>query len=537
MDRTDTGEVSKAEGADAEGHMLSRRELVTRGVGLGVALVVPGILGSEARAATRSIARRSAASSAHFLIAENFWADWDPYQTTAQSQYRVNQQIYDYLLDFPTGDLAKPSPMLATAWHQVNPRTWEFKLRQGVTFHNGQAFTAADVKASVEFASGATKAKSVYAGFWVPTTVKVIDDHTVRLTSQGPFGALFAAINQTQIVSAADLAGPKSKLKKQPNGTGPFKLLKDAPTTKTMEANSAYWRTPPKIGTLVWEFVQDAQTRLNALLAGQVHAIDRVPPEHFKIIQRSSKLALQSVTGIESVNLWVHPDRLDLWTKNEHFRRAANWAIDRNALVKNLVQGKSAVAHSYVPTKALYYHASAPAYTFDAAKAKAELTAAGASDGGPEFQLWVATGFLPRATDVVQSIANSMQQVGLKPKIITSDVSGLIDDIFSKKGKGLMYHLSWSSNGDPFTALQPYGGSFVWSDGDKKLDALNKAGVSTTNQAKRKQIYAELQTYMWQKAPHVPLYNSDFTVAHAENLQGVRVQPNFSTYFYPATLA
>ena len=405
-----------------------------------------------------------------------------------------------------------------------------------MTFHDGSPFDAEDVKASIELASGATKTTSVYAGFSVPTTVQIVNSSTVRLHTKTPFGGLFAALFQTQIASAADLAGPASARKKHPNGTGPFKLVSDELTKKTMEANPSYWRKPASIGTLTWEYVSDPQTRLNALLAGQAQAIDRVPPENLAIIQRTSKLALDSVQGLEAVNLWVHPDRTALWTQNASFRQAASWSIDRAALVEHLVMGKSAVAGSYVPRGPSTTETAVRPIPSTATRAKALLAAAGAADGGPEFELWVASGFLPAATNVVQAIANGFEQVGLKPKIVTSDVAGLVDDIFSKKGTGTMYHLSWSSNGDPFTALQPYGSPFVWSDGDKTIDALIKAGGASTKHAIRQAAYSKLQAYMWKKAPHIPLYNSDFSVGRAANLAGLHPLPNFSTYFYPASL-
>lgn len=516
----------------ADGRSLSRRELLELGAGLGLVLAVPGL--AEAGTARREFG--AASSSVRFLIAENFWADWEPYQNTAQSQWRINQHIYDHLVEFPTGDISRPQPALAMSWRQVNATTWELSLRQGVKFHDGEDFGAKDVKASIELASGVS-GKSVDAGlFWVPTRVQIIDDHTVRLHTKQPFGALFSALQHSHIVSAADLAGPKAKLKKHPNGTGPFRLVKDEPTKKTMEANTGYWRAPAQITTLVWEFVQDPQTRLNALLAGQAHAIDRVPPEHYKIIERSSKLALASVTGLEMVNLWVRPGRSDVWATNPHFRQAVNWAVDRDSLVKNLVGGHSAVAQSYIPKGTLFWQPQSPALTLNPDKAKAELQAANLADGGPEFELWVAKGFLPRAPEVVESIVNGMQQVGLKPKIVTSDVAGMVDNIFSKKGTGLMYHLSWSSNGDPATAFQVYSSTFAWSFGDKTVDQLINAGLTETNPVRRRAVYTRLQARMWQQAWHVPLYYSDFTVAHSKSLQGFVVLPNFSTYFYPASL-
>ena len=399
MNPTDP-EVSDT-GLDGEERTLDRRELL--GLGAAGLLAVP-LLGSGVDLAAAAGRMDEAVSgSVRFLMAENFWANWEPYQNTAQSQFRINEQIYDHLVEFPTGDISRPTPGLATSWRRVDARTWEFELRRGVRFHDGQRFTARDVKASIELASGATKKETVDAGlFWVPTGVQVVDDYTVRLRPRKPFGALFSSLQHTHIVSAEDLAGSTADLRKRPNGTGAFRLVEETPTRKTMAANGGYWRGTPRIGTLVWEFVQDPQTRLNALLAGQAHAIDRVPPEHRAIIQRSDKLALKSVTGIETVNLWARPGRLPIWQENASFRRAVNWSVNRSALVRNLVQGHAAVARSPIPRGTLYYRPQAPAYGLNVARARAELRAGGVTDGGPEFELWVARGFLPRAPEVVR---------------------------------------------------------------------------------------------------------------------------------------
>jgi peptide/nickel transport system substrate-binding protein len=474
--------------------------------------------------------------SVRFLIAENFWADWEPYQSTAQSQARLEEQIYDYLVDFPTGDLSAPEPMLATSWEQVDDTTWEFELQDGVKFHEGQDFTSTDVKTSIELASGATKTETVTAQNWVPTTVEVVDELTVRLVTEKPFAPLLAQLGDTPIVSAEWLGGDPNRLKEEPNGTGPFKLVSDTRARKVMERNLDYWREPPRIQELIWEFVQDPQTRLNALVSGQADAIDRVPPEHIETIEGNPNLELTSVTGIESVNLWVRPGRLPIWDENEHFRKAVNWSIDRQALVDELVQGESTEATSYLPTETRFQVPQEPQYGFDPDMVEQELEAAGEPDGGPQFELWVATGFLPRAEQVVSSIADSMQQVGLNPKIVTSDVAGMIDDIFSDGGSGAMYHLGWSSNGDPHQAAQVYAPPFAWFFGDKELEQLVEAGLTTLDEAQREQIYSELQEHIWQQSWHVPLYNSDFSIGHSASLVDLNVQPDFTTDFYAAHL-
>jgi peptide/nickel transport system substrate-binding protein len=240
------------------------------------------------------------------------------------------------------------------------------------------------------------------------------------------------------------------------------------------------------------------------------------------------------VTGIESVNLWVKPDRFPLWDETPAFREAVVRSIDREGLVKGLVQGGSAVATSFLPTKTLYHQDGDPAYTKDIEAVKALLAEAGVPDGGPEFELWVASGFLPRAEEVGAAIAASMQEAGLKPKIVTTDLGAMIDDIFSEDGTGVMYHLSWSSDGDPYNHAFVYSDNFAWYFGDERLQELIDLSATTTDPAEREQVVADLQAHMWKQLWHVPLYNSDFSIAHSTNLVGLDVRPNFQTVFYPA---
>jgi peptide/nickel transport system substrate-binding protein len=228
--------------------------------------------------------------------------------------------------------------MLATEWTPIDDRTWEFKLREGVKFHDGSDFDAEDVKASIELASGATDTPTLEAGNWIKTTVEIVDPYTVRLVSEQPFAALFSELRSTIIVSADDLANNAEGIKAQPNGTGPFRLVENEVTRKVMEANPDYWQGPPKIQTLIWEFIQDPDTRLAALMSGQADVIDRVPPQHLQVIAGSENLTLNSVTGIESVNLFVKPGRPSLGRESGIPRRSHT--PDRlQSLVTGLVQG------------------------------------------------------------------------------------------------------------------------------------------------------------------------------------------------------
>ena len=304
-----------------------------------------------------------------------------------------------------------------------------------------------------------------------------------------------------------------------------------------MAANPDHWRGAPQIAELTWEFIQDPETRLSALLAGQADVIDRVPPQHLDTLNNTDGVSLSSATGIESVNLFVAPGRLPIWEESPEFRKAVIQAIDRDGIVNGLVQGASAVATSFLPTETGGHVAGEPAYAKDIEAAKALLEAGGITDGGPEFELWVASGFLPRAEEVGAAIAAGLEEAGMHPRIVTTDLGAMIDDIFTDGGTGSMYHISWSSNGDPFSHARVYSDSFAWYHGDEEMQALIDAAATTTDPAERAQVVADMQARMWDQMWHVPLYNSDFTIAHSDALSGLDVRPNFQTVFFPASIS
>jgi peptide/nickel transport system substrate-binding protein len=383
----------------------------------------------------------------------------------------------------------------------------------------------------------------------VPTTVEIVDDVTVNLITETPFAPMLNELSRLAILSAEDIqpsgdpATPSAggeTLAAFPNGTGPFRLVDDQQNVKTMEANPDYWNGAPAIGTLVWEYIQDGQTRLNAFLAGQAQAIDRVPPEHFPVIESTEGLTMISVTGIENVNLWMRQDAQPPWDpSNVKLREAVAWGIDRQALVDSLVGGASQVAISHIPNGTVYAVQQEPQYTLDLEAAQAALAEAGFAEGELELPLWGVSGFLPRGEEVAEAIADSLGQVGFNVTLQITDVAGIVDGLFSEDKPGLFFHLSWSSNGDPHGALATlYKSGSGWAgSSDETVDSLIDEGAATTDDAARGAVYEELQAYLWQNLIHIPLYNSDFTVAHADSVQGITILPNFNTIFRNATLA
>jgi peptide/nickel transport system substrate-binding protein len=529
---------------------ISRRKLLqsASAVGAGVAMAPALANAAPGPHSAKLTGRHQEDGAVRFLVAEAFPDTWNPYQHQIQIQRRIENCIFDPLIRITGDDFSVYSPALAESWTVIDDTTTEFKLRQGVSFHKGQPFTAADVKASIEFATGQTGGTVVSAGRFVPTTVEIVDDTTVRLKTATPFAPLLNELSYTPIVAAENVptsvatpgAGP-DLLATDPNGTGPFSLTGNDPNIKTMAANASYWGGAPAIATLVWEYIADSQTRLNAFLAKQAHAIDRVPPEHLPTLQADSSVTLQSKTGFENVNLWMRQDAVTPpWdTVNLKLREAVMWSLDREAIVSALIGGGSEVSVTHLPNHAVYAKAQEPAYSLDRDKAKAALVEAGYADGqGPDLPLWGVTGFLPRGKEVAEAIADSLTQTGFNVQLQVTDIAAMVDGLFDEAKPGVFFHLSWSSNGDPHGAVAAlYHSPSAWGANDPHIDELIDKGASTVDPDARGAVYDELQAYLWQNLVHFPLYNSDFTIATVNELQGVVALPNFFTYFDKATLA
>ncbi|HEV8142640.1 MAG TPA: ABC transporter substrate-binding protein, partial [Methylomirabilota bacterium] len=170
------------------------------------------------------------------------------------------EHIYDRLLDRDAKTL-KPKPMLATGWKVVNDTTWEFALRQGVKFHNGEPFTAHSVKATFDYLlDPANKSHYNTAAYWKPVKeVQVVNDYTVRLVTEKPFPSLIDHVSLTNLLILPGKAlkdlGPQ-KLAEKPIGTGPFRFVEWKRDERlVVERNPDYWQGPADASKVTFRFI------------------------------------------------------------------------------------------------------------------------------------------------------------------------------------------------------------------------------------------------------------------------------------------
>jgi ABC-type transport system substrate-binding protein len=262
--------------------MISTRRTFLAGataLGAGSLLIGPGRIG-------RALAQD--ASTLIFAAAGTVTSSWDPSSHTIAPQITAEALVFGRL----TKCLMKPEnpgeilPDLALEWKLIDKYTLEYKLRQGVKFHDGKDFKAEDVKATYEYASQPSRPASA----WYPgqVEVEIVDDYTVRLkTEKYGYPALnfWYVSSFLPILSAKDVADP-NVLKQRPNGTGAFRYQETKGDQIVFKANADYYDGKPQIETLLWNYVPDANTRVLGLLNGQYHLTERLEPEQFESLKR-----------------------------------------------------------------------------------------------------------------------------------------------------------------------------------------------------------------------------------------------------------
>ena len=421
------------------------------------------------------------------------------------------EHIYDRLLDRDPKTF-KPKPMLAESWRIVNDTTWEFKLRKGVKFHNGELFTAPSVKATIDYAlDPASKSHFAAAAYWgLVREVQVVDDHTVRFLTKQPWPNLIdsASLTNSLIMPAKALRelGPE-KLAQQPIGTGPFKFVEWKRDERlVLERNPDYWQGPADANRVTFRFIPEFSARLAALLSGEIDVMKDVPPPVVEAVERSGRAKLRATVSsrinyLALVNLKPGP------MQDVRVRRAMNHAVDVDELIKQVLRGRATrLCGPLSPANVDY--APVECYKHDVARAQALFREAGVDPTKLQLTLDTPAGRYPLDKDVSLAIAAQLQRLGIKANVVVNEWGTHLDKI-KNRNTGDMFFLGWGpalygqSTVHPlFLADQTYS-----SYGNNKVIDDKIARAQTLLEPKaRADAYAELQRLIRDEAPWVFLW-------------------------------
>ena len=365
----------------------------------------------------------------------------DPHSQNEGPTHALAQQIYEPLIS-PDME-AKPIPALATSWavKEGNPNVWVFKLREGVKFHGGEDFTAEDVV----FSFGRAKMEGSDMKELIVTVkeVRAIDDYTVEIETDGPnpimpnnLTNLFMMDKDwAETYNSAKPAefddGEETYAVRNANGTGAFMLESREPDVKTvLKANPNYWgkdEFPMELTEIIYTPIQNAATRVAALLSGEVDLIQDVPVQDLARVAGTDGLIVNNAPQNRTIFFGLNSGAADLENDNVdgknpfadlRVRQAMNIAIDRDAIKQVVMRGQSAPTGVIIPPFVNGWTESLDAYPkADVAAAKQLMTDAGYADGF-EVTLHCPNDRYVNDEAICQAAVGMMSKIGIKANLV-----------------------------------------------------------------------------------------------------------------------
>jgi peptide/nickel transport system substrate-binding protein len=416
----------------------------------------------------------------------------------------VMYALHDALVKPMPGNHLTPS--LAESWTvSADQRAYEFKLRPNVRFHNGDPFTAEDVKFSFERAKGGKILREKVR------EVVIVDPHRVRFVLHEPWPD-FMTFYGTLATSAAWIAPKKymervgeDGFKKAPVGLGPYKFVSYTPGVElVMEANESYWRKVPAVKRLVYKSVPDASTRLAMLRKGEVDLAYLLDGPLAQEIKRDPTLKLAFSGGIGTFYL----DFLDQWDPkspwhDKRVRQAAMYAIDKNALNEAENLGASRLNGSIVP-RTFDFALPIDPYPYDLAKAKQLMAEAGYPNGfdAGDIHPW------PPYTSMTESVGGYLGAIGIRTRMRAMERAAFYTAYGSKKLRGVCVCINavYGNAASRLKDVVPSDGAFAYG-GYPDIDALYKQQARETDRKKREALMRQIQQLLHERVRFGPIYD------------------------------
>lgn len=353
---------------------------------------------------------------------------------------QVLPSVFDTLITMDTVDQSNLLPSLAVSWERVGDTTLELKLREGVIFHNGDPFTAEDVKFTIdrvidpesEYASARTILATI-------TSVEVIDDYTVRIHSDGPdamleyriagSGAWILPKGYTEEVGATEFG-------QNPVGTGAFTVASFTPDRIVLERFDSYWGEMPQVKTIEFRNIPEVSSRITALVNGEVQIIAQVPPDQIPVIERFDGVRTLSVL-LNNMHVLI-ANTFNPPMDDPLLRQALSLGIDRQLLVDALWSGAAAIpqGHQFNNIGDMFDD-SRPEVPYDPERAR-ELVAA-SSYTGETLIYNTQENYYTNEVAAAEAIVDMWQDIGVNARVRIVDRSDrLLPD---------RHLLPWSNSG------------------------------------------------------------------------------------------
>jgi peptide/nickel transport system substrate-binding protein len=445
-------------------------------------LLVAALAGS---AVAGTVLGQGAAPKAQWVVGLNEEAESvDPASSVLFASDVYHVHMFDSLVGLE-GEELKPVPLLAERWENVNPTTWRFYLRRGVKFHNGDGFDAQDVKYSFDTYLDPKSRRAVFAkGI---ARVEIRDPYTVDLITAEPLATVLFDVVRLYILpkGAREKMGGQA-FSQHPIGTGPYRFVEwKRDQELVLDASPTYWRGAVNPKRLVFRTIKDTATRTAELRSGGVDIIAAPSVPQLELLDSGDT----RVVPVKGGRLIIYPMNVKQAPfDNRKVREAINLAVNREAIVKNVLGGRGIVLAGPFTPAWLGYDPAVKPFPYDPVRAKQLLAEAGQAQGF-EGTWSISSGVFLKDTEIAEAVAGQLRQVGVRMKLVPTERSKLQKDVQEGTFSG-MTSIAWGTQFEPDAML-----SWVFARphlSTPRIQELVAQGRGEVDIDKRRRIYQDL---------------------------------------------
>src|SRR5262245_23811212 len=377
----------------------------------------------------------------------------DPHWHEETPAYNVLLNIYDTLL-FRDRDL-KIIPWLAESWRMVNPTTWEFRIRRGVRFHNGEELDAEAVKWSLDRLRDPELKNRQAGNFRLVSAVEVVDKFGVRITTAKPFPTLENQLALRGAIMAPKHFRGKDKLfaDRNPVGTGPYKFVRwNKDEQIVLEANEQWWGGAPKVKTIVFRPIPEHAVRVAALQAGEVDIAVNVPPHLVPIIASHPRLFVSKAPIVRTIFVPIYTHQFDAGnkpvgpvdgpTKDKRARQAIVAAVDADEIIKTVLEGQAIRTSTPLTSKHFGFDPSITPARPGLDRVRKLLSDAGFASG-IDLVLNSPDGRYLKDKEVAEAIAGQLTKAGIRTRVRTFEWTTYLNQMVYVHKANPMYLIGW----------------------------------------------------------------------------------------------
>jgi peptide/nickel transport system substrate-binding protein len=437
----------------------------------------------------------------------------------------VTDNIYQTLVTRSV-DGSKLEPLLATSWKKTNSTTWEFQLRSGVKFSDGEPFDAASAVYSIKRIINPKFNSDLLSNVSTIVDAKAVGTDTLDVITKNPDPLLPA-----RLYLIAMMAPKATNPAKDPVGTGPYVLDSWSPGDHiTLKANPDYWGDKPSITNVTFNYPQESGTRLAQLLSGKTDLVTNLLPT-------DAKQAPQLLTNPGQNESMMILNARSGTTADPRVRQAMNYAIDSKQLAEKLFEGYATPESCQILNKSWFgYNSSLQPWPYDLDKAKQLIKDAGA-EGKTVTMVADASGRWPEDRDLAQAVAQAWREIGLKVDVQLLQFNDYLDKLFQqpeRAGAIILYSNNVLFDADrTVTAYYEDGGNGA-SNSNQDIVQWADAARSELDTGKRQQLYDNItktscdQAYFWFGLQVEDLYGAS---------KRLHWQPRADQYMYVADMS